>query len=98
MNLTEDQAKENDYFLHFNTNEMFLKLTFGNLESLFSFDTYQFKDYSKVVVDYFDHDTKLKRRKEVFPRDCEKAFNMGGETCSKMIKKILTNLFGVLKR
>jgi len=83
MNLTEDQAKENDYFLHFNTNEMFLKLTFGNSESLFSFDTYQFKDYSKVVVDYFDHDTKLKRRKEVFPRDCEKAFNMGARLAQK---------------
>ena len=58
-------------------NKTMLKIVFGGSESLFSFDTYQFKDYSKVVADRFDPEKKAKRRKEVFPLDCEKAFEMG---------------------
>ncbi|MHC4455375.1 MAG: flavodoxin family protein, partial [Planctomycetota bacterium] len=52
-------------------------------ESLFSFDTYQFKDYSKVVSNRFDPEKKAKRRKEVFPNDCEKAFEMGSRFAKK---------------
>ena len=55
-------------------NERVLKLIFGSSESLFSFDTYQFKDYSKVVADRYDVEHKTKRRKEVFPIDCQKGF------------------------
>ena len=54
-----------------------LKIIFGGSESLFCFDTYQFEDYSKVVGDLFDPEKKAKRREEVFPLDCEKAFEMG---------------------
>ena len=50
---------------------------FGYSESLYSTDTYQFDDYSKYVADRFDPAEKAKRRAEVFPRDCEKAFEMG---------------------
>ena len=50
---------------------------FGYSESLYSTDTYQFDDYSKYVADMFDPVEKAKRRKEVFPQDCEKAFEMG---------------------
>jgi len=50
---------------------------FGYSESLYSTDTYQFDDYSKYVADRFDPEEKAKRRAEVFPQDCEKAFDMG---------------------
>jgi len=50
---------------------------FGYSESLYSTDTYQFDDYSKYVADRFDPEEKAKRRAEVFPQDCEKAFEMG---------------------
>jgi|ERR1035437_1425253 multimeric flavodoxin WrbA len=50
---------------------------FGYSESLYSTDTYQFDDYSKYVADRFDPEEKAKRREEVFPEDCEKAFEMG---------------------
>ena len=50
---------------------------FGYSESLYSTDTYQFDDYSKYVSDRYDQAEKAKRRKEVFPLDCEKAFEMG---------------------
>jgi multimeric flavodoxin WrbA len=58
-------------------NDMLAKIIFGYSESLCSTDTYQFDDYSKYVADRFDPEEKAKRRKEVFPQDCEKAFEMG---------------------
>ncbi len=77
MNVTEDQMKKFGFAQHIRLNEIILKLIFGASESLFSCDTYQFEDYSKVVADRFDVDKKVQRRKEVFPKDCEKAFEMG---------------------
>ena len=58
-------------------NEWLATRIFGYSESLYSTDTYQFDDYSKYVADRFDPEEKAKRRKEVFPKDCEKAFEMG---------------------
>ena len=77
MNVTEKQMKTSGYDQHPLHNEKVLKLIFGDSESLFSFDTYQFEDYSKMVADRFDVEHKTKRRREVFPIDCEKAFDMG---------------------
>jgi len=58
-------------------NEGIATRIFGYSESLCSTDTYQFDDYSKYVADIVDPEEKAKRRKEVFPKDCEKAFEMG---------------------
>ena len=77
MNIAEEQIEEYGYATQFNTNENYLNLIFGESESLFGYDTYQFRDYSKVVADRFDEKKKSKRRKEVFPEDCKKAFEMG---------------------
>ena len=76
MNVTEEQMNTlgQDKVLSFD--EMAMGMIFGASESLCSFDTYQFKDYSKVVSD-FDPEMKAKRREEVFPKDCDKAFEMG---------------------
>ncbi|KKG18376.1 flavodoxin family protein [Methanosarcina mazei] len=64
-------------------NENLAKRIFGDSASLCSTDTYQFDDYSKYVADRFDPEEKAKRRKEVFPQDCEKAFEMG----SRFVKR-----------
>ena len=77
MNSTEEQMKERSYLQHFGLHENYLKMIFGYSEYLCSFDTYQFEDYSKVVSDRFDPEKKTKRRKEVFPKDCQKAYGMG---------------------
>lgn len=84
MNITEERVKES-CGQHLDINEMFLKRIFGATESLLSFDTYQFKDYSKVVADRFDPEKKAKRRKEIFPKDCEKAFEMGVRFAKKIV-------------
>jgi multimeric flavodoxin WrbA len=50
---------------------------FGNCEVLLSTDTLQFPDYSKYLSTLFDPAAKAKRHEEVFPRDCEKAYQLG---------------------
>ncbi len=77
MNVHEERAKKSGYNVHFENNQRFFKFIFGHSKSLFSHDTYQFKDYSRVVADLFDLEYKSKIRKEVFPEDCKKAYELG---------------------
>jgi multimeric flavodoxin WrbA len=85
MNVKQEQIKQIGYQLHFDTNEHYLKFLFGNSESLFSYDTYQFLDYSKVVSDRFDSEAKAKTHREVFPEDCKRAFEMGARFAQKPV-------------
>jgi multimeric flavodoxin WrbA len=77
MNVTEEQMKELDYKKDIALNQGFLRRIFGNSESLLSFDTYQFDDYSKIDQDRFDVEKKAARRKEYFSQDSRRAFEMG---------------------
>jgi multimeric flavodoxin WrbA len=77
MNATEEQLSTYGIEHQVAMNERYLDRIFGNAEKLLCFDTLQFDDYSKVVADRFDPAKKEKRREEVFPKDCEKAFQMG---------------------
>ena len=54
-----------------------LKMVFGTSELLLSMDTWLFEDYSRIDQDRFDLQAKAARRKELFPLDCRKAFEMG---------------------
>jgi hypothetical protein len=58
---------------------------FGAAETLCCFDTYQFDDYSKMVADRYNVEAKAARRKQVFPQDCEKAFQMGARFASTSV-------------
>lgn len=82
MNSTEEQMKERGYLQHFGLHENYLKMIFGSSVYICSFDTYQFEDYSKVVSDRFDPEEKAKRRQNIFPIDCEQAFEMGARFAS----------------
>jgi multimeric flavodoxin WrbA len=77
MNIPEENVNEYGYPLHFKTNEQYLTILFGSSESVYSYDTYQFRDYSKVVSERFDEEHKAKQRKEQFPKDMESAYEMG---------------------
>jgi multimeric flavodoxin WrbA len=77
MNVTEEQMKELDYKKDIALNQEFLRRIFGNSESLLSFDTYQFDDYSKIDQDRFDVEKKAARRKGHFSQDSRRAFEMG---------------------
>jgi len=56
---------------------------FGNCEVLLCTDTYQFSDYSKYMSTAFDPDAKARRRKEVFPQDCARAYDMGAKLAAE---------------
>lgn len=77
MNITEEQMKDYGLEQYLGFNEMRMRMIFGASETICSFDTYQFEDYSTVVSDRFDPEKKASRRKEVFPDDCKKAFALG---------------------
>jgi multimeric flavodoxin WrbA len=77
MNVSEQGMKEYQYPVHTGLNESVLARTFGHAESLFSFETLQFEDYSKMVFNYFDPEERKERRRTVFPKDLEKAFELG---------------------
>ena len=77
MNITEDLFEAFGLRKVIELNENFATRIFGYSESLYSTNTYQFDDYSKYVADKYDPAEKAKRRKEVFPQDCQKAFEMG---------------------
>jgi multimeric flavodoxin WrbA len=78
MNVSEEiliAVKYDELFMNYE--RTFKRIFRGEVETLCSTDTYQFKDYSKYVADMFDAEAKLKRHYEVFPVDLEKAFEMG---------------------
>ncbi|AKL97265.1 NADPH-dependent FMN reductase [Clostridium aceticum] len=78
MNVPEEALKQVKYDELFQANENLFKRIFrGDVASLYSTDTYQFTDYTKVVADMFDFEAKTKRRQEIFPIDCRKAYEMG---------------------
>jgi Multimeric flavodoxin WrbA len=77
MNITENDFEMFGLNKLIELNERVATRIFGYSESLYSTDTYQFDDYSKYVADKYDPVEKAKRRKEVFPQDCQKAFEMG---------------------
>ena len=77
MNVSQSILKETGYKQKLKGTETTLKRIFGASESLFVTDTYQFNDYSKYVAPLFNAEDKAKIRKEEFPKDCQKALEMG---------------------
>lgn len=83
MNLPEEIARQMGYDQLFSRNELVMRMVFGHSESIMSYDTYQFEDYSKVVANRFDVKKKEKQRREVFPKDCQKAYDLGATLAKK---------------
>ncbi len=77
LGATKKMARERGFDKQIVANELLMKMILGASKTLCSYDTYQFEDYSKVYAPRFDPEKKAKVRVEVFPIDCEKAFEMG---------------------
>ena len=88
MNVNQSRLEEAGYRQHFKTTEQAAGRIFGSSESLFVTDTYQFDDYSKYVVTSFNGEEKAERRNVEFPKDCQKAFDMGAGMAER-IKGVL---------
>lgn len=83
MNVPQNRLEETGYEQNLKGTEMTMKRIFGSSEAIFVTDTYQFKDYAKYESSAFNVEEKAKRRDEVFPEDCKKAFEMGARFASK---------------
>lgn len=77
MNVNAEQMEERGFQSALKTMEAYLQKVFGHCASLYAYDTYQFDNYSKYVVTIFDERHKAQVQEEQFPKDCEKAFDMG---------------------
>ena len=77
MNVQENMMKQFNYDTILDTTEWTVKTVFGYAETLNAYDTYQFSDYSKYDCDMFDQTHKAKVRDEQFPKDLQKAFELG---------------------
>jgi multimeric flavodoxin WrbA len=78
MGAPGERIKEAGYDRQFTLMESIMNRIFGGpSESLLATDTCQFDDYSKYVASAFDIEAKVKRREQVFPLDCQKAYDMG---------------------
>lgn len=80
-------ARERGFDKPIAANEMVMKMILGASETLGSYDTYQFEDYSKVYAPRFDPEKKAKVLAEVFPIDCGKAFPMGTRLVRELRRK-----------
>lgn len=77
MNISENFFEEMKLEPIFNSTEKRIIRAFGSLEKIYSYETYQFNDYSKYEADMFDEKARKKIREEIFPVDCQKAFDLG---------------------
>jgi multimeric flavodoxin WrbA len=78
MNVSEELCEGVGYPAMFEDTASALTRIFGiKSETLCCFDTYQFPDYSKVVMEYTDVAKKAARRDTVFPEDCQRAVQLG---------------------
>lgn len=71
------QMKTMGYEQNLHLMETFIEKIFGKTESLFAIDTCHFADYTQYVSTFFNAEAKQKWRQEEFPKDCQKAWEMG---------------------
>ncbi len=79
MNVTEENMAAFHQDASIAASRSVMARVFGNCEVLLCTDTLQFSDYSKYLSSAFDPVAKARRRQEVFPLDCAKAYKLGAK-------------------
>ena len=77
MNCPEELAYKMNYNVILEENTRSLNHIMGYAESLYSYDTMQFTDFSKYNCDLFNEKQKAEVKQVQFPKDLEKAFDLG---------------------
>jgi multimeric flavodoxin WrbA len=77
MNVTDEQMEASGYRFIYKSHLRFLAFFNGRAEYITATNTCQFNDYSKYNAPMFDPVVKAKSKAEQFPKDCERAFEMG---------------------
>ncbi|MGD0279727.1 MAG: flavodoxin family protein [Smithella sp.] len=84
MNINEETCEEQGWRMMLKSTEESFRMIFGKpVETFCCYDTYQFPDYSKVIMECMDPVKKAQRREHVFPIDCRKAFEFGCRIAGK---------------
>lgn len=77
MNCPEELAGKINYPVILNENVNTYNHIMGYAEGLYSYDTKQFADFSKYNCDLFDENHKNEVHQTQFPKDLERAFDLG---------------------
>lgn len=77
MNAPQSIFEKIGYDDKFESYERTLKMYFGSAVHMVSTETLQVNDYSKYHMATFNEAERKKRREENFPKDCEKAYELG---------------------
>lgn len=83
MGCTEDTMKECHYPEILGENSKFLEMLFGYTETVCSYNTYQFDDYSKYDVAEYVKSSRSRQRDEQFPKDLQIAYKLGKRLVQK---------------
>ncbi|HHX73572.1 MAG TPA: flavodoxin family protein [Firmicutes bacterium] len=84
MNCPEAFIGRVGYDNYFKQNEQLMRfLSAEEPETLCSYETLQFEDYSLVDSDMFDVEARQKRHREIFPQDLQKAYELGVRLAKK---------------
>jgi multimeric flavodoxin WrbA len=81
MNIPESSLESAGYTAKFKFYEDLFTRLMGPVKTLLSTETWQTGDYGKYGMTMFDEGERRKRREAVFPRDRQRAFEMGAEFC-----------------
>ena len=76
-NCPEKHYDQVGYTAKFKEYEDMLARMFGESRTFAVSETWQMDDYDKYHMSMFDVPDRRRRREEVFPKDCEKAFELG---------------------
>jgi multimeric flavodoxin WrbA len=79
MNVGEAMLDSIGYTAKFKSYEDLFNRLFGPAKTLVSTETWQTTDYGKYEMSAFNGEERKKRRDEVFPKDKQKAFDLGAE-------------------
>ena len=77
MNVNAAIVKKAGYDTHFALTKRSFEMIFGQCELLLSTDTLQYDNYNNFDSEAFDGEAKRKRHEEVFPEECQRAFDLG---------------------
>jgi multimeric flavodoxin WrbA len=83
MNATEAGAADRNYPQTLGALEAAIQRTFSGtaIPALYATDTLQVEDYPKYGITGFDGQHKKQRREVDFPKDCQRAFDLGARLC-----------------
>ena len=77
MNVPEEALEQWNYPTLLGINSKLLGELFGYSETLMVCNTYQFNDYSKYAANLFSEEEKARHRRDHFPLDLQRAYDLG---------------------